>query len=155
MSAQTEQVMKQTVDLKIVEAPPEKAPVATPPPAPPAPPPLTAPKPVSPPAGAQIDIHTTSSITFAWKAATGATSYEVSLASLNGDQKNVVKTWTTTGLSVVLDKFDKFQPGSFVWEVKSVREASGTPTERSAPAQVIFQIGTQGQLSAPVLDFGN
>jgi hypothetical protein len=164
MSAQTEQTMKQTVDLTIVETPPQKAttPAVAPAPAPaptsppaPAPAPLSAPKPISPQAGAQIDIHTSSSITFAWKASKGATSYEVSLAALNGEQRTAVKAWTTTGLSVILDKFDKLQPGSFVWDVTAVKEVQGTSTERSTPAEVIFHITAQGQLSAPVLDFGN
>lgn len=146
MSAETQQAMKQTVELKIMETPPEKAP------APVAPPPLQAPKPVSPEAGAQIDIHKVSSITFSWKEAVGATGYEVSLSSMNSGRKAVVKTWNTPGLSVLLDKFDKLLPGTFVWEVLALRDKTGVPLERGPAALVTFQIMTKGQLSAPVLD---
>ena len=149
MSVATQEAMKQTVELKIIETPPEKpaAPVAPPPP-----PALKAPKAVFPEAGSRIDIHTVSSIAFSWKAAVGATSYEVSLSLLNGDQKTVVKTWTTTNLSVLLDKFDKLQAGTFVWEVIALRDNPGAAADRSPPNPVTFQIVQQGQLSAPVLD---
>ncbi len=148
MSVETQEAMKQTVELKIIENPPEKSAVQTPP----APIPWLLRSLWLLPRAAKVNIHTASSIPFSWKAVEGATGYEVTLSVVNGDQKTVVKTWNTSGLTVLLDRFDSVHAGTFVWEVTALRDRSGAAAERGPSTRVTFQITKEGQLSAPVLE---
>jgi hypothetical protein len=144
LGADAQRTFQETASLQILETLPA---------APPQPrTPLSTPKAVTPAPDTQIDINKNDSIRFTWEAVPNAASYQVDIFKISAGTKTLVKSLTTSDLSIVYDQFAKLGLGSFSWEVSALPSDSDQESQKSAPSVSSFEIIKAGTLQAPSIN---
>jgi hypothetical protein len=156
LEASVQQHFHQTANLQILETLPAAPqsrpnPRTTPPPSAPCMP-LAIPKAITPAPDAQLDINKTDSIQFSWQAVPHAALYRVDVLRISGETKTLIRSFTTSALSIVFDQLAILDLGTFSWEVTALPYDSDKEFERSAPAVSSFKIIKTGILPAPSIN---